>query len=111
MQNGIDYDIIEEDINTQEAAVDYLNVLVMYDISDNKRRTKLAKLLLGYGVRIQKSVFQCELTSDKYNKMCRQIRPHIHEEDALNIFKLNKMVTTISYGTTLESHRQSHYFV
>jgi CRISPR-associated protein Cas2 len=37
-------------------------VLVTYDISDNKRRTKLATFLEGYGRRVQKSVFECWLT-------------------------------------------------
>jgi len=37
-------------------------VLVTYDISDNKRRTKLATFLEGYGRRVQKSVFECFLT-------------------------------------------------
>ncbi|OKH18649.1 CRISPR-associated endonuclease Cas2 [[Limnothrix rosea] IAM M-220] len=37
-------------------------VLVVYDIPDNKRRTKLATFLEGYGRRVQKSVFECFLT-------------------------------------------------
>ncbi|NJN04871.1 MAG: CRISPR-associated endonuclease Cas2, partial [Leptolyngbyaceae cyanobacterium RM1_1_2] len=32
-------------------------VLVVYDISDDRRRTKLATFLEGYGRRVQYSVF------------------------------------------------------
>lgn len=35
--------------------------VIAYDSPCNKRRSKLAKLLLGYGVRIQLSVFECRL--------------------------------------------------
>ena len=37
-------------------------VLVVYDIPDNKRRTKLATFLEGYGRRVQWSVFECYLS-------------------------------------------------
>jgi CRISPR-associated protein Cas2 len=39
--------------------------LVAYDISDNRRRTCLHKLLRGYGRPLQKSVFLCHLDSKK----------------------------------------------
>ena len=35
--------------------------LVIYDIVSNKRRLKLAKLLEGYGVRVQRSCFELAL--------------------------------------------------
>lgn len=34
---------------------------VIYDISCNKERRKIDKLLKGFGFRIQKSVFECRL--------------------------------------------------
>ena len=36
-----------------------MNIIVAYDISDNDRRAHLAALLGTYGLRIQKSVFEC----------------------------------------------------
>lgn len=35
--------------------------LVCYDISDEKRLTRVAKTMRGYGQRIQYSVFECQL--------------------------------------------------
>ncbi len=36
--------------------------LIAYDVSDDKRRTKIFKKLKGYGESLQYSVFRCALT-------------------------------------------------
>lgn len=36
-------------------------LVVTYDISDDRRRNRVAHVLEGYGERVQKSVFECEL--------------------------------------------------
>ncbi|MBV9707207.1 MAG: CRISPR-associated endonuclease Cas2, partial [Chloroflexi bacterium] len=36
--------------------------VIAYDIPDDKRRTKIHKLLLGFGVWTQFSLFECFLT-------------------------------------------------
>jgi len=35
-------------------------VLVAYDVSSTRRRNKVAKILSGYGERVNLSVFECE---------------------------------------------------
>ena len=47
-------------------------VLIIYDIVDNRKRVKLAKLLSGYGKRVQKSAFEAMLTTQRYNKTDRK---------------------------------------
>lgn len=37
--------------------------LISYDIVDNRRRTKVMALLKGYGRPVQRSVFECPLSS------------------------------------------------
>jgi CRISPR-associated protein Cas2 len=37
-------------------------VVVVYDITDDKRRLKLSNFLEGYGRRVQESVFECFLS-------------------------------------------------
>lgn len=44
-------------------------VIVAYDISDNKRRSKIAKILEKYGVRCNFSVFECILTESQANAL------------------------------------------
>lgn len=46
-------------------------VLIIYDIVDNRKRVKLAKLLSGYGKRVQKSAFEAMLTTQRYNNCKR----------------------------------------
>ena len=48
-------------------------VLIIYDIVDNRKRVKLAKLLSGYGKRVQKSAFEAMLTTQRYNKLIEEI--------------------------------------
>lgn len=47
--------------------------LVIYDISNDKRRNKISKVLEGYGKRVQYSAFECFLNSTKYNKLLRDL--------------------------------------
>ncbi len=42
---------------------------VSYDISSNKLRKKVADLLEDYGIRIQYSVFECDLDTRKYREL------------------------------------------
>ena len=36
--------------------------LLIYDIGEDKVRAKVAKIAAGFGVRVQKSAFECRLT-------------------------------------------------
>ncbi|MDO4340868.1 MAG: CRISPR-associated endonuclease Cas2 [Eubacteriales bacterium] len=47
--------------------------VISYDISSDRVRTKLAKLLEGYGVRIQYSVFECKLTEKRFKKLYKEV--------------------------------------
>ena len=54
-------------------------VLVVYDIPNDKRRTKLSNFLEGYGRRVQFSVFECFLSLDEmrelYEKVKKLVKP------------------------------------
>ncbi len=47
--------------------------LVIYDIRDEKRLVKTAKKLLGYGIRVQKSVFEIKANGKVMEKLRREI--------------------------------------
>lgn len=36
--------------------------VVVYDVTDDAERTRVAKVVEGFGVRVQKSAFECVLT-------------------------------------------------
>lgn len=44
--------------------------VISYDISEDKRRNKIAKLLEGYGCRVQYSVFECHINEKKLKILC-----------------------------------------
>jgi CRISPR-associated protein Cas2 len=52
-----------------------MRIVVSYDISDDKRRRKVAKIMEGYGYRVQYSVFECELEPKKLSQLIRRLSP------------------------------------
>jgi CRISPR-associated protein Cas2 len=49
-------------------------VVVVYDIPDDERRSKLSIFLEGYGRRVQYSVFECFLSLDEMRQLYYQVR-------------------------------------
>lgn len=56
-------------------------VVVIYDIPDDKRRTKLATFLEGYGRRVQKSAFECFLNLAEMQKLHDQVQRRVKPEE------------------------------
>jgi len=50
-----------------------MKYVITYDISNDKRRTKLTDLLGGYGIRVNYSVFEVELNESKKEKLLYEI--------------------------------------
>lgn len=52
----------------------HLLYIISYDIAEDKRRNKIAKVLEGYGKRVQYSVFECRISLQNmkilYAKLC-----------------------------------------
>jgi CRISPR-associated protein Cas2 len=65
--------------------------VIAYDIPCNKRRKKVADLLEGYGQRVQYSVFECQLTTEKYQDLRRRLRKKLKlTEDSLRFYPLSR---------------------
>ncbi len=43
--------------------------VISYDVADDKRRNRIAKTLLGYGDRVQDSVFECLLEAQQMHEL------------------------------------------
>lgn len=64
-------------------------VVIIYDIVDNPRRGRLARLLLGYGNRVQYSGFEGHLTSKQIDTLTAKVAALIDEkEDKVRIYKI-----------------------
>lgn len=90
--------------------------LIIYDLPDtkpaNKRRTRLHKLLSGYGNWTQYSVFECFLTTVQFTKLQIQIEKLIKpNEDSVRMYVLDAKAIkrTITYGS--EKPRQEETIV
>jgi len=82
-------------------------VVVAYDIVDDRKRLRVAKLMKQYGVRVQRSVFECILDDRRYLKMKAQIEKLIDwEDDGVRYYILCagcvKNVETSGIGCVLE---------
>jgi CRISPR-associated protein Cas2 len=65
--------------------------VVVYDISDDKRRKKIADLLEGYGKRVQYSVFECLLTQVKYDELRSRLKKRVKlPEDSVRFYPLSR---------------------
>jgi len=65
--------------------------VISYDVSDDKKRRKLAKYLESYGVRVQYSVFETELNDTQVSKMIRGIQSRIDKStDTVRIYAIPK---------------------
>lgn len=56
-------------------------VLIIYDIPDDKRRTKLATFLEGYGRRVQLSAFECFLHRDEMQALHKQVQQRVNPKE------------------------------
>jgi CRISPR-associated protein Cas2 len=63
--------------------------LVAYDISDDRRRNAVFKLMHGYGDRLQYSVFRCDLSEANKVRMQTGLAEVVdHRNDQVLIFNL-----------------------
>ena len=87
---------------SEELESDKEFILIIYDIVENKR-VKFAKLLSGYGIRVQKSAFEVMLTKQRYNKLIEEIPHYIDKcEDSVRIYKVSGREKVISWGEVPE---------
>lgn len=63
--------------------------VIAYDTPSDRRRRKLAKLLEGYGLRVQWSVFECELRGDQLQRLRQRLeRLIVAEQDSVRFWRV-----------------------
>ncbi|MCI0396612.1 MAG: CRISPR-associated endonuclease Cas2 [Chloroflexi bacterium] len=58
-----------------------MRIVVSYDITSDKRRTKIAKIMEGYGYRVQYSVFECDLDDEKLKELWKRLKPLVSTKE------------------------------
>ncbi len=66
--------------------------VISYDVSNDRRRNRIAKLLMGFGERVQYSVFECEFNDKKKEEHLRKRLKKIinPDEDTIRIYKIKE---------------------
>ena len=62
--------------------------VIAYDSPSNKRRRKLAKLLEGYGERLQWSVFECRLQSHQLKRLRQMLAGIATADDSVRLWSV-----------------------
>lgn len=62
---------------------------VVYDISDEKERLRVAKVLKNYGFRIQKSVFEVRLTRSGKTRLIENLQKLEVKTGFIKIYRLD----------------------
>ena len=77
-------------------------VVVSYDISNDKLRTKFAKYLSRFGRRLQYSVFEIDnsekIVNNIINDLKNKYEKSFSQEDSVIIFKLSSSCEVLRFG-------------
>ena len=82
-----------------------MKYLAAYDISNDKKIYRVSKILMKNGIRIQKSVFECDISFNYANDLYNEITKILDEKDKfyiipvrdefISIGKCSKMISGI----------------
>ncbi len=89
-------------------------IVVCYDIADDNRRNKVSEILEGFGERVQRSVFECDITPDQFERLKRKLSNVIkEEEDSVRFyFVCGSCISKFEMlGTGPPPKRTSPYFI
>lgn len=77
-------------------------IIVSYDISDDKLRTKFAKYLLKFGHRLQYSVFEIDnsrrILDNIISDLKKKFEKRFAQSDSVIIFKLSSSCEVLRFG-------------
>lgn len=78
--------------------------LATYDVSLARERIRLARLLSGYGVRVQKSVFEVRLTRSDHARLTRDIRELDLKSGSVLLYRALETVPAETIGQSTKTY-------
>lgn len=89
--------------------------LAVYDIPDDRRRQRVARILDGYGKRVQYSAFEVVTRGDHFQRMVRRLQTALDEkQDNLRLYpaceNCARKVITLA-GEKREAWRQRDVYI
>ncbi len=85
--------------------------VIAYDISNQRERSRVSKILTGYGFRVQKSVFECSLSAGGKGRMMAELEQLDLQTGFLHIYHLNKQAQRSEIGKAPPSLDSGFAFV
>ena len=88
--------------------------VVSYDIPDDRRRTKVCKLLKNFGLHVQYSVFECNLKPQDYQRLRKKLKALLNKkEDDVRFYFLCKdcLPKTVVLGPRRDEPIEGFYIV
>lgn len=68
-----------------------MKYLITYDIENNKKRKKLSDELEAYGIRVNYSVFECEISKTKLKILLEKIEKLVDKKyDSVRFYSISK---------------------
>ena len=64
-----------------------MNVIIVFDISDDIQRTKLTQELFRYAIRTQKSVFEAQVTKKELKNLKQIVNRYSNGDDKVNLYE------------------------
>lgn len=108
-RHKFDLDFYEEEDCLNSENYIYL-VLIIYDITSNKKRVKMSKTLEGYGKRVQKSSFECLINEKQLNRLMLETTKQIDiTTDSLRIYKLSGSAELFTYGVDTKTYNEDTF--
>ncbi|MBW4667861.1 MAG: CRISPR-associated endonuclease Cas2 [Cyanomargarita calcarea GSE-NOS-MK-12-04C] len=89
-------------------------VVVVYDISNDKRRTKLSNFLEGYGRRVQFSVFECFLSLEEMRQLFEKSKKIVKpSEDNVRFYWISQEAVSrvLTIGSEKPAAPPKHYVI
>jgi CRISPR-associated protein Cas2 len=77
--------------------------VVTYDISDDRERYRIDKVLKGYGFRVQKSVFECRLGKADKSRLIAGLNKLPIESGSVKLYRVYAAAEIINVGKRTEN--------
>lgn len=85
--------------------------VVVYDISSDRERAKVDKVLKNYGFRIQKSVFECKLNESLKRKLIAELDALNIKTGFLKLYLLTDMIESKTLGNAPKNMDENDVFI
>lgn len=89
-------------------------VLVVYDIADDRRRSRVSNFLEGYGRRVQESVFECFISLKEMKKLQQGVKKQVKPDvDNVRFYWIpsDAIARTLTIGSPIPEPPPTAYII